>query len=1708
MNLNLGQHRNILFFIALCVALMLALGISLGRGLRDAPSPEDAAEFAAAEAEQDSGPIELADLNNRDLDGSPALALTFTRALDARQDYDQFIQVFEMPARHDNDEEEEGEEDEYGERRRGGAAAIAASADEADTDSVGGVLVKGAWVVGENPRLLFFPHVKPETRYVVRVAPGVPAKNGQKTTAESRYSLRTLTVSPAFYFASQGMVLPTRQNGGLPVVTVNVPEVDIQFLRVKPEQMSRFLNRVIGGRSFDNENENENEEEENYYYGNRSLKGVAQTWELDSFHKLTESVYSGRFLTEQTPNKRNVTFIPVEDIRELAEPGIYIAIMSQPNRFRYEQQVTYFYASNLGLHARLFEKSADAYVSALDKGAAIDGVEISWLDNQGKVLLQGKTDGDGRAHFAERPEGARVILARQDKQVSLIALKEPALDLSEFDIGGTPGQAVSLFAWSGRNLYRPGEQFEISVLARDADGRSIAAQPIQATLKSPDGKAQFTAAWKPDSAFSGYYQRTLEIPVDASAGFWNLELRADPADKRPAAVYRFGVEEFLPERMKLDMEVGNAWLDAKRPFRLQAKGAYLYGAPASGNRLLGVAQLTRHKNPLADKFPGFEFGDVREDAIHLREELAEQALSDEGTASFDINLEKIATRQSPFLARVTLSLLESGGRPIIRSVERSYWPVADLLAVRPLFTGEYAREGSLARFEVLRTDATGKRSGGVFPVRLFRENRHYYWRFEDQRGWHSGYTETDELVAVNTLSFTADERGQLALPVKYGAYRLEINDPETGKRLAYRFYAGWSARNDESQGIRPDRVNLKLDKPAYREGGVARLSVVPPHGGEALITVEGDRTLWVRRVSMPAEGRDIDIPVDKEWLRHDLYVSVLVLRPEGSGVAQATPARALGLIHLPLERSGRKFTVQLEAPRKTLPETPLKVKIRAPEAKGQKAQVTLSAVDMGILNITGFRTPDPFEHFFGRLRYGADLHDVYGRLIEKMAGQKGKLKFGGDAQQQATYPKGLPNKKVRLVDLFSGPVALNGEGEAEITLPLPDFNGRLRLMAVVASPDSFGSAEAEVGVAAPLVAEISAPRFLVIGDRAVVALDLHNLSGKAQNVRLELASASGLHILDGKRQLSLKDQQKVTLRFPVEAGGAFGLAPITLKVEGDIRLQREFALQVQAATPRARILRYHVLAPGEGLDIRDADLGGLMPVTASGSLSISSKPPLDVRGAARGLLRYPYGCAEQTTSSAYPHVFIGAEEAKSLDLEVFSREKRARMLENAMSRLGAMQAPNGGFSLWGNASNYEYWLSAYIGNFLLDAREQNFAVPERMQRQTMDFLLKGLQEGVATLPKNKMVYDESSVWRDYRYGGSGRFGVLAYGAYVLAREAKAPLSTLRELFDMREQAHSGLALVHLGLALHLMGDEKRAQTAAAEGTIKAREDRGGWWGDYGSPLRDAALAYMLLERHNIAAPGKENLIVQISAEMRDKRYYSTQEQLAIFLAGRQMLLAASDDAPWGLKWTGGSGNEETVTHTGSLTRGVSVAEVNDGFRVDNPGDANLYLELALEGHPVKMPAARRDIVGLERSLFDASGNPLGNRSLRVGESLLVRLKITTRSHIRNALLVDYIPAGLEIENLNIVQGEGMESINVEGTNPANAMLHPAIEHVEFRDDRFVAALKLSQDMQLFYRVQVVTPGHYVFPPTYLEDMYRPNVYGLSEGQRTLTVTDK
>ncbi|MCJ9713762.1 alpha-2-macroglobulin family protein, partial [Bordetella hinzii] len=234
------------------------------------------------------------------------------------------------------------------------------------------------------------------------------------------------------------------------------------------------------------------------------------------------------------------------------------------------------------------------------------------------------------------------------------------------------------------------------------------------------------------------------------------------------------------------------------------------------------------------------------------EELPDSELDERGHGEISVDPQAGEAR-SPLKVRLSVSLLESGGRPVVRSIERSVWPADTLIGLRPLFDRDVAREGAPAGFEIIRVNAEGKpQPVNGAQVRLYREERQYYWRFDDQRGWNSGYTETEELTDSRVIDI--GERASLTVDVKWGRYRLEIADPQTGQVARYRFYAGWNAQDADAVGNRPDRVQLKLQDLPAKPGGKVRMTVVPPHDGQALITVEGDRMLWSQWLAVKATG--------------------------------------------------------------------------------------------------------------------------------------------------------------------------------------------------------------------------------------------------------------------------------------------------------------------------------------------------------------------------------------------------------------------------------------------------------------------------------------------------------------------------------------------------------------------------------------------------------------------------------------------------------------------------------------------------------------------------------------------------------------------------------------------------------------------------------------------------------------------------------------
>ncbi|MGE7992624.1 alpha-2-macroglobulin family protein [Pseudomonas sp. NPDC089554] len=1533
-------------------------------------------------------------------------------------------------------------------------------------DTVKGKL-DGAWELSDNQMELRLRHLEPQRKLVLTVDKGLLAVNGQTLAAESVSRLETRDMQATVGFASRGSLLPTRLAEGLPVIALNVAKVDVEFFRIKPDMLSSFL--VNWGRN-----------SSLYYYQSKETLDMA------------ELVYSGRFDLNPARNTRETLLLPISGIKPLQEPGVYLAVMRASGTYDYSQPATLFTLSDIGLSAHRYRDRLDVFAQALEGGKALAEVTLELHDDKGKLLAQAKTDGKGHAQLPITAK-ADTLIATQGVHTTLLRLNTAALDLAEFDITGPQSNPLQFFVFGPRDLYRPGETVLLNGLLRDQDGKPVKPQPVTVEVRRPDEQVSRKFVWEADA--NGLFQYQLQLATEAPTGRWQLLLDLGGGRKQ---VHEFLVEDFLPERLALELKGSPTPLSPEQTAQVQVDGRYLYGAPAAGNRLSGQAYVRPLREAVA-KLPGYQFGSVTENELSQDLELDEVTLDQAGKATLEIE-SRWAEARSPLQLTVQASLQESGGRPITRRLEQPIWPAERLPGLRGLFDGEETDSDAPVEFEVLVADREGnKLAAEGLKVRLVRERRDYYWNYSQSDGWSYDYNEKFLTQAEETVDLKAGGTAKLTFPVEWGPYRVEVEDPETGLVSSERFWAGYRAQdNAEGGAVRPDQVKLALDKPSYADGATAKVTVTPPAAGSGYLMIESsDGPLWWQAIDVPAEGKTFEVQLDQQWARHDLYISALVIRP-GERKVNATPKRAVGVLHLPLDRAGRKLAVTLEAPEKMRPKQPLTVKFKAVNADGsvpKQVHVLLSAVDVGILNITDFKTPDPFTGLFGRKAYGADQLDIYGQLIEAGQGRLASLAFGGDAAMAKGGKR--PNTTVTIVAQQSLPVTLDANGEGEARVDIPDFNGELRLMAQAWTDEHFGVAEGKTVVAAPLIAELSAPRFLAGGDQTRLALDLANLSGRAQQLNVQLHTEGQLGLTGAAEQsIALAEGQRTTLMIPVQAQGGLGQGKLRVSVSGlqlpgepVTTFEREWSLGVRPAYP-AMLKHYRVALKDQPWTLPESDLAAFEPAGLEASLALSSRPPLNLAEQIRALEAYPYGCLEQTASGLYPSLYADAESLKRLGIKGEPGDVRKRKIEMGIEHLLGMQRYNGSFGLWSADSEEEYWLTAYVTDFLLRARDQGYGVPAEALKKANERLLRYLQE------RNLIEVDYSE---DAEHT---RFAVQAYAAQVLARSQQAPLGALRSLFERRSDARSGLALVQLAVALDKMGDKPRAQQALQAGLAIGRGK--GWLADYGSAVRDQALILALLQENDLAAEQVDQRLFALSDELAANRWLSTQERNALFLAGRGLL--GKPEGHWQARLdSAGEVREFNNVESGMKLEGPLLASP---LSIQNQGSETLYQQLTVSGYPRQAPAASSNGLEIRREYLGMNGQPLDLRNLRSGDLVLVHLALKAQSQVPDALVVDLLPAGLELENQNLAQSAAsLDNASTAVKQWRESMQNASVVHQEYRDDRYVAALKLDSygTTHLLYLARAVTPGSYRIPPPQVESMYRPNLQAVGESQGEMLV---
>ncbi|WP_421340503.1 alpha-2-macroglobulin family protein [Aeromonas veronii] len=1528
--------------------------------------------------------------------------------------------------------------------------------------SEGGKQVQGEWILADDGRTLYFPNVQPDKSYEVSLKAGLGP-------SPQSWTLKTRPLEAGASFTASGMVLPLRDELRLPISAVNVDEVNIDFFRVDAEYLPRFLAEYRPGAGMGN-------------------------WELEQITKRAKRVFSGRYALELDANRRETRLINVKE-PQLAEAGVYFAVMSPLGNYDWRKETTYFAVSDMGLSARRYRDELEVFVSSLASADPLKDVQLSLLDEKGNRLQVQTTDLQGHRRF-DQVQGARLLLAEQGNHLAVLRLDGAALDLSTFDLGTQPWQAQQLYLFSGRDLYRPGERLDSEILLKGQDGQLLPGMAVELEVKQPDGQLLEQKRLLPDNLGAAHYG--LRLPDDAPLGRWTINLKTAAGSRFE---WPFLVEEFLPERLKLQLGKGPdgevTSLDAALSLPLQ--GDYLYGAPASATKAKAEVKISRATMPFT-QWQEFTLGDVllAEQARDLEPRSLTLDAQGQGTFSLADELDGVRAL-GPLEVAYRVSLAEPGGRAVNRSRTQYGWPAGSQWpALKADFVADRVEGGKPLPFQILNLDDKGQPVAGAVKVRLINEYRDYYWHYADGEGWKYEFNSQPYLEQEQTLQLDGKGPTPLTLQLAAGWYRLEVENSQ-GHQSSLRVEIGSYAWGGGGEQARPDKIAITLDKRAYQAGDKAKVTLVAPRPGKGLLLVEdGDGLRWWQRIELKGAGGDakdargeFEIPVSPEWQRHDLHISAQIAAPDSASKPvssqQGQSLRSVGLVPLTLDREARRLPLTLSAPDKAVPLTRLEV--TATSTPNSQGRVVLAAVDRGVLNISDYQPLDPFEIFFGRKRFAQDLFDNYGQVIPPQDGKLARLNYGGD---RAPLKKGgALESRVEIAALWSGEVSFDESGKAVIPLDLPNFNGELALMALAWNEQQVGDAERAVKVVAPLVAEIGWPRFGARGDETRALVQLRNMSGEEQTLSLVWTLNGGLKAngeLPGT--LSLKNGEEQWLTLPLTVTGASGVASLQLAASGkDFAISRDWTLPLRSPWPAETRQRYQMLAPGQQMSFAPAELVGLDRSNLQGLLSLSGTPPWDPAAQWQALADYPYACLEQTLSRAWPYLLTTADEraAWSKPAEGKKAVSEADVQRALLQRLQRLQLPIGGFGLWDGRSDEEQWLTAYAADYLLAGKEAGDAVPEAMLNQALNRL--------------------QSYLTDSQYGERwssapehSRLAYQAYSAYVLARVGKAPLATLRLIWEQQaDHARSGLPLLHLSLALSAMGDEQNAAKALSRALATERGDD--YLGDYGSPLRDQALELSLLRQHKLAAERWPALSAKVADTLAHRQWLSTQERLAL------LRLARFDPAAdWQAKVTSSLGSGSL---SGSAPLQQGAPEALAASSVTNEGRGALYVQRTLVGYPEQAPARISKGMSVTRSWFNSDGQPFDPAKVKVGDLVVVRLNVSSESAVPDALLVEMVPAGFELENPALGNSIKLEELSIEGKPAWQSEWNDYLKHQEFRDDRYTAALDLSEgsNQQLVYLMRAVTPGRYQVPPTQVEDMYRPELRAVGEDIHEVRISE-
>ncbi len=1514
--------------------------------------------------------------------------------------------------------------------------------------------------------------------YTLKIDKGLRSEHGALLKQEFEKELDIPTRTSKVSFMTKGRYLPGHYLTRVPVRHLNVDHIDIEVRKV-PEKNLVFW-----------------------------MSGSKE--KLDD--RTSDYIGSRKYVVPDQEDKKLTSWLDLSALVPPDKKGVFQFTVKGGKSSDSLRVVL----TEIALVAKRFgEDQRNLYVWAMDAKSLepIPDVRVKLVTTSNRAMAQTVTDGKGLAVFrniqdplkpADKPPFA--IVAGKGTDLTFLRFKDLQVPLSEFPVHGKPYSSDNPYraaVYTDRGVYRPGETAHVAAVIWEDNNRAPQKEvPVIGRLKDPRGK-------EVDSITTFTNQAgmvSFDYPLQDFAPTGKYEFYLDIGGNN-VKVHPFHVEEFVPERMEVKVKPRHPQQLYTDPAVFNVKAKYLFGADAKGARAEARCIL-EEADMSFDKYPGYTFNVWRAEKMKpVPLEVLETKLDNSGAAQIVCPpAGDVVSARGPAKIKAKVSVFESGsGRTTVETGSMRVHPDDYYIGLKS--SAESVNNGQKIDFKGVVIDWEGNMVEEIpgLTVELIELQSEWVWEYDSDLGrshYHRYRREvprSSKKVRVKDgrfkYSFTHSGyvEGYLVRAYKADKARTEAYLRGNGYDWYWSRYRGRKEDRDTTPG--PDVPeglaikaphNIQVNRPAT-------VSMNLPYPGKLLFTVETDEIVKHQWINVDEGKFTTDFTLGK--FAPNVYVSVLLVKdPYYESKEAFIPGRSYGVQSIKVEPVKHKTKVEIFTPDKVQPNNELKVEIQTAPGEGP-VYATVAAVDEGILQLTDFESPDPLAELFKKRSLGVRTFETIGWTLLLPPSAKASITGGGGP---GTHDARNGQSRVHTIEpvaLWSGLLEVDPQGRAEVTFQVPTYRGRLRAMTVVAGPSRVGSATTNVLVKDPLVLQPSFPRFLSAKDEFVAPVFITNTTNQQRNITVSLEHSAEIEISDStEKSIVLGPDQSGLVTYLCKVNAAYGAASFDVKASaGDIVSTDHVDLPIKISGGEINELTVKEIEPGEN-DFTSL-LDGWMPQYEQTTVTLTSNRYINELSHLKYLVRYPYGCIEQTTSTTRPLLFISSI-LPAIDPEIVKNAPIEDMVMHGLNRILSMQNSDGGFAYWPGGNDSCFWGSVYATHVLLEAKDAGYPVDEKKLANAVGFLEKTL------------TYSPGR--SDRRHDYKKFVDTEPYMHFIVAKAGKGRAKRVRNLIEDPPDEWGHLEqenMFFLKAALYMMGDhtyEHELRHPSLEINDKRVNDWSFW-----SALRTKGIMLNLTEDMMPKNPGTAPLAQTVAKQLNRKSLRYTTQDLAWCISGLGRRSAYGAD-----KWTNPrlllDGKDIPPTQKSKKAKkaqawsikGASSADALT-LSVDSIKGGELYALVRVEGiKPGASVQTGDHSIRVERAYRDASGKPVRRDKVEVGDLVFVELTLLnlTGQAIENVALVDRFAAGFEIENPRL----GREHVS-KWFDPKKRW---KTDYMNMRDSsiEFFGKLGHRSEVKVTYAMRAVTGGRFYTPPVRAEAMYDPYVWSQKAGKK-VTITD-